>query len=108
MNDLASQKCSACEGHAMALKGRELEGFAERLGHGWEVVGEEHLVKEFEFPDFKEALGFTNRVGAIAEEEGHHPDIYLSWGKVRVSISTHKVGGLTESDFILAAKVEGV
>jgi 4a-hydroxytetrahydrobiopterin dehydratase len=108
MNELATQKCVACDGGTPALKGRDLEAFAQRLGHGWHVFDEDHLEKEFEFKDFKQALAFTNQVGAIAEEQGHHPDIYLGWGKVRLTIWTHTAGGLTESDFILAAKVEAL
>jgi 4a-hydroxytetrahydrobiopterin dehydratase len=68
--------------------------------------GTEHLAREFEFPDFKTALDFVNRVGALAEEEGHHPDLCLSWGKVEAKIWTHKIEGLTESDFILASKID--
>jgi 4a-hydroxytetrahydrobiopterin dehydratase len=73
---------------------------------GWSVVEEHHLAKTFLFPDFRTALGFVNRVGAVAEQEGHHPDLHLSWGKVEATIWTHKINGLTESDFILAAKID--
>lgn len=73
---------------------------------GWEVVDDHHLTKRYEFPDFASALVFTNEVGGLAEEEGHHPDIYLAWGKVQLEIWTHKINGLTESDFILAAKCD--
>jgi 4a-hydroxytetrahydrobiopterin dehydratase len=90
------------------LKGRELEELAARLGGGWEVVDEHHLMKEFGFPDFRQALDFTNEVGELAEEVGHHPEIYLTWGKVRISIWTHKIDGLVEADFIFAAKVDGL
>jgi 4a-hydroxytetrahydrobiopterin dehydratase len=83
-----------------------LERLADQLGGGWQVVDEHHIEKEFRFADFREALDFTNRLGEIAEMEGHHPEILLSWGKVLVTIFTHKVDGLTESDFILAAKCE--
>ncbi|MBN2477643.1 MAG: 4a-hydroxytetrahydrobiopterin dehydratase [Pirellulales bacterium] len=79
---------------------------ADQLGGGWRVVDEHHLEKEYRFTDFREALDFTNRLGEIAEMEGHHPEILLSWGKVRVTIFTHKIDGLTESDFILAAKYD--
>ncbi len=108
MNELATQKCTACDGGTPVLKGRDLEEFAKRLGHGWQVADERQIEKEFEFKDFKEALAFTNQVGAIAEEQGHHPDIYLGWGKVRITLSTHSAGGLTENDFILAAKIEAL
>ena len=103
---LAKKDCIPCKGGVPPLKGAELEGLVQQLGHGWEVVKEHHVEKTFTFPDFQTALDFTNKVGAIAEQEGHHPDIHLAWGKVRVVIWTHKINGLTESDFVLAAKVE--
>jgi 4a-hydroxytetrahydrobiopterin dehydratase len=103
---LAKKECVPCKGGVPPLKGAALKTLADQLGHGWEVVKEHHLEKKFAFADFKEALDFTNKVGAIAEAEGHHPDIHLAWGKVRVVIWTHKIDGLTESDFVLAAKVE--
>jgi 4a-hydroxytetrahydrobiopterin dehydratase len=73
---------------------------------GWQVVDQHHLAKAYTFPDFRTALDFVNRVGAVAEAEGHHPDLYLTWGRVEVKTWTHKIDGLTESDFILAAKIE--
>jgi len=73
---------------------------------GWQVVEGHHVTRSFQFPDFKTALDFVNRVGAVAEEEGHHPDLLLKWGQVDIKIWTHKVDGLTESDFILAAKID--
>ena len=88
------------------MKGEELNKLKEQLGGSWEIIDEHHLEKEFTFKDFKEALAFTNNVGALAEEQGHHPDIYLAWGKVKITLWTHKINGLTESDFILAAKIE--
>jgi 4a-hydroxytetrahydrobiopterin dehydratase len=103
---LAKKECVPCKGGVPPLKGAELKTLLGQLGHGWEVVKDHHLEKAYTFPDFKEALDFTNKVGAIAEIEGHHPDIHLAWGKVRVVIWTHKIDGLTESDFVLAAKVE--
>jgi 4a-hydroxytetrahydrobiopterin dehydratase len=78
----------------------------ERLQGEWEVVDEHHLSANYAFPDFAQALAFVNILGAIAEEQGHHPDLALAWGKVGVEIWTHKVDGLTESDFVLAAKAE--
>ena len=75
---------------------------------GWQVVDEHHLSKTYRFSDFRTALDFVNRVGAVAEEQGHHPDILLAWGKAEVTIHTHKIDGLTESDFILAAKLDRV
>jgi 4a-hydroxytetrahydrobiopterin dehydratase len=77
-----------------------------KLGPGWQVIDNHHLEKSYSFRNFREALAFTNKLGEIAEAEGHHPDIHLAWGKVRVTIYTHSVGGLTELDFDLAAKFE--
>ena len=105
---LADEKCVPCRGGVPPLKGEELRKVAAELGGSWRIVDEHHLEKDFSFGDFAEALSFTNAIGAIAEREGHHPDIYLAWGKVRVQIWTHKIDGLTRSDFILAAKIDAV
>ena len=83
-----------------------IAGFLYGIRKGWEIVREHHLEKEFCFKDFKKALVFANVIGHIAEEEGHHPDLYISWGKLKIQIWTHKIDGLTESDFILAAKID--
>ncbi|HLP77840.1 MAG TPA: 4a-hydroxytetrahydrobiopterin dehydratase [Candidatus Paceibacterota bacterium] len=104
--ELVKQKCRPCSLGAEPLKGQAIAQLTEDLGNDWKVLGEHHLEKEYSFRNFKEALDFTNRVGAIAEEEGHHPDIFLGWGKVKLELWTHSIGGLTESDFILAAKVD--
>ena len=88
------------------MKGQDLARLAGELAGGWQVVGERQLEKEYRFKDFREALGFTNKVGELAEAQGHHPDIYLAWGKVKLTIWTHKINGLTESDFVLAAKAD--
>jgi 4a-hydroxytetrahydrobiopterin dehydratase len=103
---LAQEKCVPCRGGIPALKGKELAALQGDLGGGWQVVKEHHLEKEFKLRDFAEALAFTNRIGAIAEEQGHHPDILLAWGKVRVTIWTHAIDGLTRSDFVMAAKID--
>jgi 4a-hydroxytetrahydrobiopterin dehydratase len=87
------------------LEADAIAGFLKELS-GWEVVEQHHLEKGYAFDDFAQALAFVNRVGELAEAEGHHPDIYLTWGKVRIQIWTHKIDGLTESDFILAAKID--
>ncbi|MCD6023875.1 MAG: putative pterin-4-alpha-carbinolamine dehydratase [Fibrobacteria bacterium] len=105
---LAKKDCVPCKGGVPPLKGAALQDLLSQLGHGWEIVKEHHLEKTFAFPDFQTALDFTNKVGAIAESEGHHPDIHLAWGKCRVVIWTHKIDGLTESDFVLAAKIEKI
>ena len=102
--ELAKKHCVPCQGGIPALKGDELVALEKSLRAGWKVVDEHHLEKEYVFKNFRKALEFTNKVGELAEAEGHHPDIYLSWGKVRLTVWTHKVNGLTESDFIFAAK----
>jgi len=105
VTQLAEKTCVPCKGGIPPLKGAELQQFSHQLPN-WKVVDEHHITRAFTFPDFQKALEFVNRVGAIAEEQGHHPDILLTWGKVEITIWTHKVQGLTESDFILAAKID--
>jgi len=105
MAELAEKQCVPCRGGIPPLKGAELDALRKQVP-GWEAVNEHHLKKGFAFPDFQRALDFVNRVGAVAEEQGHHPDVFLAWGKVEVTIWTHKIDGLTESDFILAAKID--
>ena len=105
MSGLASKTCVPCKGGTPPLKGEELEGLRRQLP-GWEVVEEHHLRRRFRFENFRESLGFVNRVGELAEEQGHHPDIGFGWGYADISVWTHKIDGLTESDFIFAAKVD--
>jgi len=107
MPELASKTCVPCKGDVPALKGKALLDL-QRQVPGWKVIEEHHLEKNFDFPDFRTALTFVQRVGELAEEQGHHPDILLRWGKVKITIYTHKIEGLTESDFILAAKIEKI
>ena len=102
---LADKQCVPCKGGVPPLKGGELQKFAKSVPE-WKIVNEHHLQREFKFPDFKQALAFVNRVGELAEEQGHHPDILLAWGKAEITIWTHKIDGLTESDFIMAAKID--
>ena len=90
------------------MAGEELEKLQAELGNNWQVIEGHHLEKEYAFKNFAEALEFTNKVGALAEEIFHHPDIFLTWGKVKISIWTHKIDGLNEADFIFAAKADGL
>ena len=106
MSPLSEKQCVPCRGGVPPLKGQDLERIARELDGNWQVVDEHHLEKDYLFKNFREALDFTNRVGELAESQNHHPDIYLAWGKVKVTIWTHKIDGLTESDFILAAKID--
>ncbi len=106
MSELAQKECIPCKGGVPPLEGAELDALIEKLGNGWSVVDEHHLEKLYEFEDFRQALEFTNRVGELAEEQNHHPDLYLTWGKVKITVWTHKIDGLTESDFVFAAKAD--
>lgn len=93
-------------GNVPPLIGNQLESFLELLGNQWQVMEEQRLEKEFKFSDFQGALEFTNKVGALAESVDHHPEIYLTWGKVKITIWTHSIGGLSDADFIFAAKAD--
>ena len=104
---LADKHCVPCRGGVPPLTGEALDQMKAQVA-GWQVVDEHHLVKTYTFPDFRTALDFVNRVGAVAEEQGHHPDILLAWGKAEITLWTHKIDGLTESDFIMAAKIDGL
>ena len=105
---LADQHCVPCRGGVPPLKGKDLSDVHRLLADPaqWNIVNQHHIVRAYKFPDFKSALAFVNRVGEVAEEQGHHPDILLGWGKVEITLWTHAVDGLTESDFILAAKID--
>ncbi len=105
MTDLASQQCVPCKGGVPPLDDAKVRELLAQL-NGWAAEKNHHLLRTFTFPDFKQALTFVNKVGDLAEREGHHPDIYLAWGMVRIEIWTHKINGLTESDFVLAAKID--
>jgi 4a-hydroxytetrahydrobiopterin dehydratase len=106
--DLASMECVPCKGGIPPLTHEEIEPYLADLGNGWEVVDDHHLRKTYRFKNFREALGFTNRVGELAERIGHHPDIELAWGRVSLTVFTHKIDGLHESDFVFAAKADAV
>ena len=106
MSNLAQKECVPCKGGVPPLKGVELTRLLAELGGGWNVVAEHHLEKEYRFKNFRDALNFTIAIGELAEAQGHHPDIYLAWGKVKLTVWTHKIDGLTESDFVFAAKAD--
>lgn len=103
---LHEKKCVPCQGGVLPMEGHKVHEMIKELSPGWKTDKEQHLHKEWHFRDFKEAWHFVDRLSEIAEGEGHHPDIYLAWGKVAVTLWTHKINGLTESDFILAAKYD--
>lgn len=103
---LLNKECTPCKGGIKPLTGPELQKYIDHLEQGWELVDDKKIEKQYKFKNFKQALDFTNTVGQIAEAEQHHPDIYLAWGKVKLMLWTHKIGGLHENDFILAAKAD--
>lgn len=105
MSELATKTCVPCRGGVPPLKGGELAKLHKQVPQ-WQVVNEHHLARKFSFPDFGQALDFVNRVGEVAEQQGHHPDILLAWGRAEITLWTHKIDGLTESDFIMAAKID--
>ena len=105
MSELASKTCVPCRGDVPAIKGKHLERLLQLIPN-WKVVNDHHVTRTFTFPDFRKALDFVNEVGELAEQQGHHPDILLAWGKAEVTLWTHKIDGLSESDFIMAAKID--
>jgi len=107
MADLATRECVPCRGGVPPLKGEQITALLDQL-HGWEVVSEHHLRKKYQLDNFREAQELVNRIGNLAEAQGHHPDICFGWGYCEIKIWTHKIDGLTESDFILAAKIDQI
>ena len=105
MSELATKTCVPCRGGVPPLAGKDLDALAKQLP-GWKIINGHHITRTFTFLDFRQALAFVNKVGQLAEEQGHHPDILLAWGKAEITTWTHKINGLTESDFILAAKID--
>lgn len=105
MTELADKQCIPCKGGTPPLKGKQLEAIHRSVPQ-WTVTNEHHIHRAFKFPDFVQALAFVNKVGALAEEQGHHPDILLTWGKAEITLWTHSINGLSEGDFIMAAKID--
>ncbi len=105
--DLADQKCVPCKGGVPPLRASEIEPLLSRLDN-WTVEANKKLIKSYPFKNFLEPVRFVNAITEVAEAEGHHPDLYVRWGEVRIYLWTHKVDGLTESDFIMAAKIDRV
>ena len=109
MNDLLKKKCLPCEGGVVPFDISEIHKYQKKVD-GWDIVKNEKniffLVKNFKFKNFVDSQNFINQVGQISEEEGHHPDIKFAWGYATISITTHAMEGLSENDFILAAKID--
>ena len=103
---LTKSSCTPCKGGIEPLKGNTIKNLLEQLADGWEVIDEHHLEKEYKFKNFVQALDFVNKVGQLAESQGHHPDIHLGWGRVKLITWTHKIDGLHKNDFIFASKAD--
>lgn len=106
MSELSSKVCTACSGDAETLKATEVYDHMQEVHDDWEDEDNHHITRTFDFPDFSTALEFVNGIGEIAEQQGHHPNIHLEWGEVRVKLYTHKIDGLHENDFIMAARID--
>ncbi len=106
--NLSAKKCLPCEAGTKLFGLGEIKTYLGHLQAGWEVLNNEKIRKEFKFRDFKEAMVFVNKIADLAEEEGHHPDIFVSYSKVVIELWTHAIGGLSENDFILAAKIADI
>ena len=111
MNDLANKKCIPCEGNIPPFSADEIHNYLKKVD-GWDVKSDDdktyYLIKEFKFENFINSQKFINKVGNIAETEGHHPDIWFGWGYAKIKIFTHAINGLHESDFVLAAKIDKI
>lgn len=105
---LSDRTCEPCKGGTPPLTGDALAGYAVELGPSWTVVDGHHIDKAFTFNNFRDAMAFAVAIGDLAEAQGHHPDLHVAWGQVRVTLWTHKIGGLSPSDFILAAKIDAL
>jgi 4a-hydroxytetrahydrobiopterin dehydratase len=108
MTEANVERCLPCDGGVPSLKGEDLARRRGDLAEAWRIVDEHHLERDYRFRNFRSALAFTNVVGELAETLGHHPDISLGWGRVRLTIWTHKSGGLTDADFTLARQIDGL
>ena len=107
-NDLLGKTCEPCRGGVEPMAEPDLSQYLKLLNREWEIVDGKRLERTFEFRDFAQALAFTNQVGQLAEEQQHHPDIHLFWGKVKIDLWTHKIGGLHPNDFILAVMIDRI
>jgi 4a-hydroxytetrahydrobiopterin dehydratase len=105
---LADRECVPCKGNVPPLKGESLRQYGNELADDWKIIDEQRLEKTYKFKNFRQALDFTVRIGELAESVGHHPDIFLAWGQVKLTIWTHKIQGLSEADFVLAAKADRI
>lgn len=108
MTELLQKKCKPCEGGVPPLSGEELAKYQKEVSEEWKVIDGKKIHREFSFKNFAEAMNLANKIAEIADEENHHPDLIISYGKVVVELSTHAIKGLSENDFILAAKIDAI
>ena|SRR3989344_8799653 len=108
MSSLLQKKCVPCEGGESPLKSKDIEKYMAELQDGWELSKNMKISKVFKFQEFKGAISFVNKVAALAEQEGHHPNIIINYSQVELILWTHAIGGLSENDFILAAKIDNI
>jgi 4a-hydroxytetrahydrobiopterin dehydratase len=106
--ELKEKKCKPCEGGTPPLKSQDIKNYLKKLDTQWEVIDNTQIRQTYKFKNFREALDFANKVGEIAEEEQHHPDLHVYYGKVTIDLATHAIGGLSENDFIVASKIEDI
>lgn len=106
MKKLTEIKCIPCEGGMPPLTLEEIDPLKKQIPNDWEVTGNQKLQKHFEFKNFVDAMSFINKIAKLAEEEGHHPDFCVSYNKIDITLTTHAIGGLSQNDFVLAAKIE--
>ncbi len=106
MKDLSSKRCIPCEGGVKPFTSSKIKTYLKKLSKGWDEVNGKKIEKRFKFKDFKEAMKFVNKVAVVAEKEQHHPDIEISYNKVKITLWTHSIGGLSKNDFILASKID--
>ena len=107
-DDLKDQKCAPCEGGTAPFTDAQIKAYLEYINNSWEVVDSKKLTRRFKFKNFLESMAFVNKVSDIAESEGHHPDIYINYNRVILTLSTHAIAGLSKNDFILAAKIDRI
>lgn len=108
MTELAKKKCVPCEGGVPPLTPEQVKEYQNHVHSDWKVIDNKKITKDFSFVNFKQTMDVANKIAAVAEEEGHHPDLYISYGKLRVELWTHAINGLSENDFILAAKIDEI
>jgi len=108
LSPLREEKCQACEGYVEPLGVDEIKHYQDEINSAWQLNDKGHLIRQYKFKNFREALDFANRVGALAEEEGHHPNLSIGWGRCTIELWSHNIKGLSKNDFILSAKIDAL